>query len=272
MFDTRAGVPDLEGAAAASTSRCSEAVERAPVGGGGEAVGDGRSARSSASLGGLFGLLTILILTFYLLVEADSLRDNDAAAVSRAATARASPRRAATSRSRSARGSAASCCSAAIIGSTSAIGLWLLGIPFFYVLALISGVGELIPVVGPILSAIPAIAVAATVSLKKVLLVIVFFVAAAAVRESRAGAEGHGAAGRRQRRDRHRRAAHRRQAARHRRRDPRRADRRHPAGAPAGADDSGQTIRRCERTRGRRVIPGESFEEPDISGDRTRSL
>jgi predicted PurR-regulated permease PerM len=64
----------------------------------------------------------------------------------------------------------------AIIGGTSAVGLWLLGIPFFYVLAVISGVGELIPVVGPILSSIPAIAIAATVSLQKVLLVIVFFV------------------------------------------------------------------------------------------------
>ena len=63
-----------------------------------------------------------------------------------------------------------------IIGASSAIGLWLLGIPFFYVLALISGIGELIPVVGPILAAIPAIAVAASVSLNKVLLVIVFFV------------------------------------------------------------------------------------------------
>ena len=47
---------------------------------------------------------------------------------------------------------------------------------FFYVLALISGVGELIPVVGPVLSAIPAIAVAASVSINKVLLVILFFV------------------------------------------------------------------------------------------------
>ena len=64
----------------------------------------------------------------------------------------------------------------AIIGTTSAIGLWLLGIPFFYVLALISGVGELIPVVGPVLSAIPAVLIAATVSLKKVLLVIIFFI------------------------------------------------------------------------------------------------
>jgi predicted PurR-regulated permease PerM len=65
---------------------------------------------------------------------------------------------------------------AAIIGSTSAIFLWAFGIPFFYVLALISAIGELIPVVGPILAAIPAIAVAATVSVNKVVLVVVFFV------------------------------------------------------------------------------------------------
>ena len=57
----------------------------------------------------------------------------------------------------------------------SAIGLWALGIPFFYVLALISAIGEMIPVVGPILSAIPAIAVAATLSSKKVLFVLIFF-------------------------------------------------------------------------------------------------
>ena len=126
-------------------------------------------------VGGLFGLLTILILTFYILIEADSLRNRCCACFPRA-IARASPRRAATSRSRSARGSAASCCSAAIIGTHSAIGLWLLGVPFFYVLALISGVGELIPVVGPILVRDPRHRVAATVSLKKVLLVILFFI------------------------------------------------------------------------------------------------
>jgi predicted PurR-regulated permease PerM len=64
----------------------------------------------------------------------------------------------------------------AVIGITSAIGLWLMGIPYFYVLALISAVGELIPVVGPILAAIPAILVAGTVSYQKVVMVVVFFV------------------------------------------------------------------------------------------------
>ena len=65
---------------------------------------------------------------------------------------------------------------AGVIGTTSAIGLWALGIPFFYVLALLSAVGEMIPVVGPILAAIPAIAVASTVSMKTVLFVVIFFV------------------------------------------------------------------------------------------------
>jgi predicted PurR-regulated permease PerM len=40
----------------------------------------------------------------------------------------------------------------------------------------VAGIGELIPIVGPIVSAIPAIAVAATVSLQKALFVLIFFV------------------------------------------------------------------------------------------------
>src|SRR5512142_2322943 len=64
----------------------------------------------------------------------------------------------------------------ALIGSTSALGLWALGIPYFYVLALISGIGEMIPIVGPIISAVPALTVASTVSLNKVIFVGIFFV------------------------------------------------------------------------------------------------
>jgi predicted PurR-regulated permease PerM len=64
---------------------------------------------------------------------------------------------------------------AGTIGASSAIGLWALGIPFFYVLALLSAIGEMIPIVGPILSAIPAIAVASTLGLQKVIAVIIFF-------------------------------------------------------------------------------------------------
>lgn len=54
-----------------------------------------------------------------------------------------------------------------IIGSASFIGLTILnllgfGVPYTVLLAIIAGIGELIPVVGPILSAVPAIAAALT--------------------------------------------------------------------------------------------------------------
>jgi len=151
-----------------------EAVKHAPATGGGEAVGTVLGAVVGV-VGGLFGLLTILILTFYILIEADSLQRT----MLQLFPARDRARVAAASRDITIKVSAwlgGQLLLGGIIGFTSAIGLWLLGIPFFYVLALISGVGELIPVVGPVLSAIPAIAVAATVSINKVLLVIVFFV------------------------------------------------------------------------------------------------
>jgi predicted PurR-regulated permease PerM len=152
----------------------SDLVQHTPVSGGTEAVGTVFGALIGV-LGGLFGLFTILILTFYLLVESDALH----AAFLRLFPRRDRARVAEVSREITVKVSAwlgGQLLLSTIIGITSAIGLWLLGVPYFYVLALISAVGELIPVVGPILAALPAIAVASTVSLQKVLLVIVFFV------------------------------------------------------------------------------------------------
>ena len=63
----------------------------------------------------------------------------------------------------------------AIIGTTAGLGLWIMGVPYFYVLALIAGVGELIPIVGPLLAAIPAIAVALSVSPVLAVGVAIFF-------------------------------------------------------------------------------------------------
>ena len=149
-------------------------IARAPLSQGGEAVGTVFGAVVGV-LGGVFGFLTILIVTFYILVEANRLRD----VMLRLFPRERRPRVAAASREIVGKVSAwlaGQLMLGAIIGITSGIGLWLLGIPFFYVLALISGVGEMIPIVGPILAAIPAVAVAATVSFKKALLVIVFFI------------------------------------------------------------------------------------------------
>jgi predicted PurR-regulated permease PerM len=151
-----------------------EAVERAP-GRSGDAVGAVAGAVANVA-GGIFGIVTILILTFYILIEADTLRSLLLRLFPRARRAQVAE----ASREVTVKVSAwlgGQLLLGTIIGATSAIGLWALGIPFFYVLALISGVGELIPVVGPVLSAIPAIAVAATISLEKVLFVVIFFIA-----------------------------------------------------------------------------------------------
>jgi predicted PurR-regulated permease PerM len=149
-----------------------EAVQRAP--GGSEAVGTVLAAIVGVA-GGIFGVLTILILTFYLLVDSNSLRRTFIRLFPKAEQARVdAAARAITTKVSAWLGG--QLLLGGLIGATSALGLWLLGIPFFYVLALISAIGEMIPVVGPVLSAIPAIAVAATVSGKKVLFVIVFFI------------------------------------------------------------------------------------------------
>jgi predicted PurR-regulated permease PerM len=125
-------------------------------------------------VGGVFGLLTILILAFYFLVDSDSLvrtfirlfppgeRSRVADACSRVST-------------KVSAWLAGQLFLAAIIGATAALGLWLLGVPYFYVLALIAAVGEMIPVVGPLLAAIPAVAVALSVSPATALFTAVFF-------------------------------------------------------------------------------------------------
>jgi predicted PurR-regulated permease PerM len=150
-----------------------EAVERAP-GSGGDAVG--QVAKTAVSLaGGIFGIVTILILTFYMLVDSWRLRESALRLFPRKHRARAD----AASRQVMNKVSAwlgGQMLLAGTIGVTSAIGLWALGVPFFYVLALLSALGEMIPIVGPILAAIPAIAIASTVSLQKVLFVVIFFV------------------------------------------------------------------------------------------------
>jgi predicted PurR-regulated permease PerM len=127
-------------------------------------------------VGGIFGIVTILVLAFYLLVDSSGLisvfvrlfpRDNRA-------QVQDACRRVTNKVSAWLGGQLVL---AAIIGGTAALGLFLIGVPFFYVLALISGIGEMIPIVGPILSAVPAIAVALSVKPALALAVVAFFFA-----------------------------------------------------------------------------------------------
>ena len=61
-----------------------------------------------------------------------------------------------------------------LIGTTSGIGFWIIGLPYFYVLALICGLGEAIPMIGPIAAAVPAILVASTIGLNTAVVTTIF--------------------------------------------------------------------------------------------------
>jgi predicted PurR-regulated permease PerM len=150
-----------------------EAVQNAPSGAGGNAVGTVLVAISSL-IGGIFGLITILILTFYLLLEAGSMfeylvrfvplgRRGDVATAARQGVAKVSA------------WLRAQFILAGVMGTFAAIGLGLMGVPYFYVIALIAAVGETIPIVGPVIGGITAVAVAITVSPKLALMVGVYF-------------------------------------------------------------------------------------------------
>lgn len=125
-------------------------------------------------VGGVFGFVTILLLTFYMLVDAQRIYS---------VFVRLFPRQ---QRKRVAEVSERVAVKVSawlggqvllgfIIGITSGIGLWMMGVPYYFVLAVISGIGEMIPMVGPVLSAIPAVAVAFTVSPGLAFGVAVFF-------------------------------------------------------------------------------------------------
>ena len=64
----------------------------------------------------------------------------------------------------------------AVIGSLAGAGMGLLGLPYFVVLGVFAGIFELIPMFGPILSAIPAVLVSLFMPWPTTLWVILYFV------------------------------------------------------------------------------------------------
>ena len=149
-----------------------DVIRQAPVGGS-DAVGTVLGA-VWGFIGGIFGAVTILILSFYMLADSSQITRAFVRLFPRPERARVQDacNRVTTKVSAWLGGQLLL---AGIIGTTAAIGLWLLGVPYFYVLALIAGIGEMIPVVGPFLSAIPAVGVAFSVSPSLGIFVAIFF-------------------------------------------------------------------------------------------------
>ena len=151
-----------------------EAVSRTPVGGG-DAV-DTILGAITGFVGGIFGFVTILILAFYMLLDAESFVRTFVRLFPRPERRRVEEacRRVSTKVSAWLGGQLLL---AGVIGATAAAGLFLMGVPYFYVLALIAAFGEMIPIVGPVISAVPAVLVAFTVSPTLALGVVIFFFA-----------------------------------------------------------------------------------------------
>src|SRR5207247_3266218 len=153
-----------------------EAVRSAPEGSGANAVnavGTVLVALSSV-IGGVFGLITIVILSFYLLVEARAMfeywirfvpaaRRGDVAIAAREAVLKVSA------------WLSAQFVLAGVMGTFAAVGLGLMGVRFFCVVALVAAIGETIPIVGPVIGGITAVAVAITVSAKLAAMVGAYF-------------------------------------------------------------------------------------------------
>jgi predicted PurR-regulated permease PerM len=59
-----------------------------------------------------------------------------------------------------------------LVGLFTGVGLWLVGVPSAFALGLIAGLAEFVPIIGPILAAIPAVLIASTQDWQVVLLAI----------------------------------------------------------------------------------------------------
>ncbi|HKZ34779.1 MAG TPA: AI-2E family transporter [Patescibacteria group bacterium] len=111
----------------------------------------------------LFAVVTVAVLTFYMLLEKDHLYDQLFLLTPRKDNkliedilARVEKRLGTW-----VRGQLLLMC---VVGLMTWVGLTLLGIRFSFALALIAGFLELIPIIGPIVSAVPAVIIAMTVS------------------------------------------------------------------------------------------------------------
>ncbi len=111
----------------------------------------------------VIALFTVLVISFYLLIERQYLESHLSGFISKKETARfiIMLSKIEDRLGSWVRGEAALM---ATIGILTFIGLTIIGIPYVLPLAIIAGILELVPIIGPILSAIPAVLIALTFS------------------------------------------------------------------------------------------------------------
>ena len=137
----------------------------------------GRNAFSVTSrvFGGLFSLLTVLVVSFYLVLYHDKFKDNIAQLFHRNERERVITTLDKIDDTLGAwlRGQVVL---SLVIGLITWIALTILGLPYALPLAILAGLLEIVPTLGPILAAIPAIIVALTVAPATALIVTAIYV------------------------------------------------------------------------------------------------
>lgn len=142
----------------------------------GEIANIGKSAYAFTSqfLGGLFSVLTILVVSFYLLLDHESIRESFARLFPKSSEENIilTLKKVEEKLGAWVRGQIIL---SLVIGVISWIFLTLLGLPFALSLAVLAGILEIVPIVGPILSSIPAVIVGFAISPTMGLIVAVFY-------------------------------------------------------------------------------------------------
>lgn len=107
-------------------------------------------------VGGIITVLTVLVLTFYMLLEGRALREGILARLP-------GPRRVQFERVLDDVGTKFSgwlqgqLLLGLIVGLAAGLGMWAIGMPYPFLLGIVAGVTELIPIIGPLIGAIPAL-------------------------------------------------------------------------------------------------------------------
>ncbi len=134
-------------------------------------------AQTRSVFSGIFTVLFVFILAFYLVVEKDALKK-----FARLITPRGHLPYIEQSIDRAQRSIGrwvlAQVALGVIVGVIVGTGLWLLGFKYALVLGLLSGIMEIIPVIGPIIAAIPGVIVGASISWLYAIVALVFYIGA----------------------------------------------------------------------------------------------
>lgn len=124
--------------------------------------------------GGIISVISVLVITFYMLLSYESTRDGFLSMV----PAR-HKRKISTTLSKMAAAMGgwlrAQLILAGIIGVVTAFAMFILDVPYFAVIAVVGAVGELVPMVGPFAAAVPAVLITLFGPVWKLIACVVFF-------------------------------------------------------------------------------------------------